>query len=285
MSIKVCDIAGNVLFASTRSSVKDAVAEAISRGADLYGANLRRVDLRGVDLRGAYLRGADLRGADLRGANLDVAYLGGANLRGANLGGAYLCRANLGGADLDVANLGGADLGGADLRGAYLGGADLRGANLGGADLRSVNLRGAGLGGADLGRVDLRGVDLRGADLRGAKNVDLAIARSRILPDEGEVIGWKKARGDSIVKLRIPHGAKRSHGSGRKCRAERAEVIAIYDESGAEIETAISNFDPEFEYRTGTTVTLPEPFDDDMWNECSSGIHFYITRIEAENHL
>lgn len=25
--------------------------------------------------------------------------------------------------------------------------------------------------------------------------------------------------------------------------------------------------------------------DTDMWNECSSGIHFYITRIEAENHV
>ena len=139
-------------------------------------------------------------------------------------------------------------------------------------------------GGADLGGADLGGAYLRGANLRGAKNADLAIAQTRILPD-GDLIGWKKCVGARIVKLRIPADAKRTHASGRKCRAERAEVLAIYDSSGDEMTTATSLHDRGFHYNVGQAVVPIAPFDEDMWNECASGIHFYITRAEAENHV
>ena len=36
--------------------------------------------------------------------------------------------------------------------------------------------------------------------------------------------------------------------------------------------------------RTGKIVKPREPFSEDRWDECASGIHFYLTRIEAENH-
>jgi len=110
---------GTVMFTSAATILKDAVIEAVSKRADLYGADLRGADLYGADLRGANLYGADLRGANLRGANLY-----GADLCGAKLYGADLCGAKLYGADLRGADLRGADLYGADLRGA-----DLRGAN------------------------------------------------------------------------------------------------------------------------------------------------------------
>lgn len=137
--------------------------------------------------------------------------------------------------------------------------------------------------GADLGGADLRGAYLGGADLGGAKNADLAIARTRILPD-GDLIGWKKSKEGHIVKLRIPADARRTHGVGRKCRAERAEVVAIYAGSD-EVATAQSCYDPKFQYVAGAVVTPREPFNDDMWKECASGIHFYITRPEAEAHI
>ena len=38
----------------------------------------------------------------------------------------------------------------------------------------------------------LCGADLRGADLSGANHVKLSIAKTSILPDEGDIIGWKK---------------------------------------------------------------------------------------------
>jgi hypothetical protein len=209
---------------------------------------------------GAYLnlRGADLRGAYLRGAYLSGAYLSGADLRGADLRGA----------DLSGAYLRGADLSGAYLSGAYLSGADLRGADLSGAYLRGADLRGA----------HLRGAYLSGADLRGAKGAELAIASTRILPD-GDLIGWKKCREGVIVKLRIPADAKRSSAFGRKCRAEYADVLEVF---GAELGVTDAH-GPKTEYRAGKRVT-PDRFDDNWQEECSGGIHFYITRLEAESH-
>ena len=208
-------------------------------------------------LYGANLYGADLRGADLYGANLYGANLYGANLRGADLRGA---------------NLRGANLYGAYLRGAYLRGANLRGANLRDANLRDANLYGA---------------DLRGADLYGANLPELAIAKTSILPDEGDIIGWKKAYVDDttpvIVKLLIPSDAQRSNATGRKCRASKARVLDLQDKQGNSLPpdtTALSEYDTDFTYKTGETVQV-ENFDTDRWNECAPGIHFFITRIEA----
>ena len=177
----------------------------------------------------------------------------------------------------------------ANLRSADLQSADLRSANLQSANLRSANLQSANLRWADLRSVDLRSADLQWADLRwanlqSAENAGLAIAQTRILPDEGPVIGWKKARDGRIVKLRIPSRADRSHAAGRKCRSSQAKVLAIYNPDGTAATEAFSTHDAAFRYAVGEIVTPTEPFDPDMWNECASGIHWYITRAEAEAH-
>ena len=161
----------------------------------------------------------------------------------------------------------------ANLSGAYLSDANLSGANLSGAYLSDANLSGANLSGAYL-----RGAHLSGAYLRDAKGADLAIAMTRITP-EGSIIGWKKCRGGVIVKLRIPEDAKRSHAFGRKCRAQFADVLEVI---GGEV--GISMHDGKTEYRTGQRVT-PDSFDEDWTDECSNGVHFYLTKLEAENHL
>ena len=116
-----------------------------------------------------------------------------------------------------------------------------------------------------------------GANLRGADGADLAIAMTRILPD-GDLVGWKKCRDGVIVKLRIPAEAKRSHAFGRKCRAEFADVLEVI---GAEV--GISSHDDKTEYRTGQRVT-PDSFDENWMEECSHGVHFFITRLEAEDY-
>lgn len=53
-------------------------------------------------------------------------------------------------------------------------------------------LHGADLHGADLRDADLYGADLRDANLRDANHVKLSIAKISILPNEGDIIGWKK---------------------------------------------------------------------------------------------
>jgi hypothetical protein len=81
-----------------------------------------------------------------------------------------------------------------------------------------------------------------------------------------------------IVKLLIPEAAKRSHAFGRKCRAEYADVLEVI---GAEV--GISRHDNKTEYRVGSRVT-PDSFDENWMDECSHGVHFFISRIEAENY-
>jgi len=231
---------------------------------DSLDSGLRmRAALEKATASGAYLRDANLRGAYLRGANLRDA-----NLRGAYLRDANLRDANLSSADLSGANLRGAYLRDADLSGAYLRDANLRDANLSSANLRDANLRGA----------YLRDADLSGAYLRGANNVDTAIAMTRILP-EGTLIGWKKLRDGVIAKLMIPEYAKRSHAFGRKCRAEFAEVLELH---GAEV--GYSQHDSTFVYRVGDVVK-PDLWSEDWQEECANGIHFFITRLEAEQYV
>ena len=228
--------------------------------ADLSGVDLEYADLDGADLRDANLSGADLRGADLRNANLWYADLRGADLRDASLG----C------ADLGYADLGGANLSGADLE--Y---ADLRDADLRGADLGHANLYGADFSGADLG-----GANLWSTDLSCVKNIFFPMA----CPEKGSFIAFKKA-GCYIIELFIPSNAKRCSATSRKCRCSKAKVISITTPSGdkTNITEVHSNYDPNFIYKLGEYVEVKN-FDDNRWNECSTGIHFFITRQEAVNY-
>ena len=171
--------------------------------------------------------------------------------------------------------------------------ADLRGADLCGANLHGANLHGANLSDADLRGADLSGADLSDADLRGANHVQLSIAKTSILPDEGDIIGWKKAWTDGtmlpksvIVKLLIPADAQRSNATGRKCRASTARVLDLQDKQGNSLPsdtTAYSSYDADFTYKKGETIHV-EDFDTNRWKECAPGIHFFITRIEAAEY-
>ena len=153
--------------------------------------------------------------------------------------------------------------------------ADLRGADLRGADLQGADLQGAYLQGAYL-----QGADLQGADLQGAKNIEWVEAVTSILP-EGNIIGWKKCR-EGIVKLLIPAKAKRSNASGRKCRAEYAIDKGHFTFEGKRTRKDFtSQYDSDFVYKVGETIK-PGDFDKCRWNECSSGVHFFITKHEAE---
>jgi len=209
----------------------------------------------------ATLSGADLRRADLRQANLS-----GENLSGADLSGADLRRANLRQANLSWANLSGADLSWADLRRADLSGADLRRADLRQADLRQANLNGA---------------DLSGAILTNVKYNENTAFFALCCPEEGSFIGFKKA-GGKIIKLLIPEDSKRSSATTRKCRCSKAKVLSITEIDGSEsgITEICSDLDESFIYKVGEEVSVSH-FDKNRWNECSTGIHFFITRDEA----
>lgn len=259
------------------------------RDANLYGANLYRADLRNTDLSEA-----DLRNTNLQYANLYFANLLGASLFEANLSNAKLYKTNLYSTNLRYANLRETDLYGVNLCEANLSYADLRKADLSDAELRNTifskailcgaNLCGANLYGAYFFDADLHDVKLFCANLDNAyfynaRNIPHNIPLN--CPSDGAFIGWKKC-GKYLIKLEIPEDAKRSSATTRKCRCDKAKVLGIYDLEGNltdKLNIANDNY-AYINYIVGETV-YPDWFDEDRWNECSHGIHFFINKQDA----
>ena len=168
-------------------------------------------------------------------------------------------------------NLSYADLGFTDLRDVYLGGADLRSANL-----QHVNLSGA----------DLRLANLSYANLNGAK-IDYPMN----IPD-GEFIAWKKIyrkrqKDYVIVKLKILADSKRSRATSDKCRCDKALVLGFETLEGESLKRTkqVTNYNYEkCTYKVGEII-YPDEWDDNRWNECSHGIHFFIDRQSAVEHV
>ena len=211
-----------------------------------------------ANLRGANLCGADLSETNLREANLYKANLREANLNKANLNEADLCEANLCEADLRGANL---------IR------ANLCGANLCGANLCGANLIRADLNEADLSGANLCGANLYGANLCGVKGS--LYRKGKILTED--IIGYKKCKNDVIITLEIPRGAIVFSINGDKCRTNKAKVIAI---DGSDRAFAIIRY---MSYYIGDEFNIYD-FDCQYNEECAKGIHFFMTREEAESY-
>jgi hypothetical protein len=153
--------------------------------------------------------------------------------------------------------------------------ADLSNADLSYANLSCANLSCANLSNANLSYANLRGANLSYADLSGAK-----LPNHQIVPEIGAFIGFKKLRNGVVATLQIIEDAKRLNSIGsRKCRCDKAVVLAL--SQGVE---GRSQHIHDFIYRVGETVVPREPFNNDIRKECASGIHFFITREEAEKY-
>ena len=187
-------------------------------------------------------------------------------------------RADLSNKILYEANLRRADLRNADFREASLFGADLRYANLSGADLRDANLCKANLRGANLRGAKLQNTDIVCAVISEDTKIDYPIA----CPETGSFIGYKKAGCEKIVKIQICEDAKRSSATTKKCRCSKALVLAIENIDGSDsgLQEIASGFDHCFVYRIGEIVEVLD-FDDNRWNECAPGIHFFTDRQDA----
>jgi hypothetical protein len=182
--------------------------------------------------------------------------------------------ANLRDADLCDADLRDADLCDADLRDADLRNANLRDADLRDADLRNANLRNANLRNANLRNANLRNANLRDEDLDKVRHLH------QIIPEEGDFIAWKKLGNGAIAKLLIPEKAKRTCNlKNRKCRAEFVKVLSI-ERNGEDVKEE-HGWRGSFIYKVGK-IAKADSFDDDIRQDCSNGIHFFVTRREAE---
>lgn len=173
--------------------------------------------------------------------------------------------------------------------------------NLVNSNFISCSLTNVNLAGANLSRSEIRDCEL--------KNIIISSYTSFYslqCPEEGSFIGFKKANifvpdtlGDYIVtnmnigsphpviiKLQITEDSLRSSATSRKCRCSKAKVLSISYLDGTECSEgtiAHSQYDFDFTYKVGDVLEVKD-FNEDRWEECATGIHFFITREEAVNY-
>ena len=192
------------------------------------------------------------------------------DLRHVDLRGRNLTSVNLSYADLSYASLSCADL-------SY---ADLIDTDLFHVDLSCTNLSNANLNGADLSATNFNNANLKYANLKDIKYNECTSFFFFFFPEEGSLIGYKNAS-YKIVKLLITEDAKRSSATTRKCRCSKAKVLSITNIGNTEEYNEVISFhDKSFVYKVGEIVEVKD-FDENRWNECSTGIHFFLTREEA----
>lgn len=274
----------------------------------LYGANLSGSDLTGADFSGANMSQANLSGAKINNAHFKKAYMRGATLTGAminrstfdgaylynasfmnatifhtHMSGAYITNAVITDASLYAVLMDGADLSRASFKGSKLGHVNMRMANLQSAKFTSscitenccferAHLTNATFTSASISKdTSFDFADLHGCEFDGDEKNRLG----RIL--DRPVTGYKKSREGDIVTLEIPKGAIVFSINNNKCRTNIAKVV---DTDGKPELSSI--FDKEFKYRVGDEIAPIGEFEL-MYNvECAPGIHFFLTREEAE---
>ena len=220
---------------------------------DFKKLDLSGLDLSKLDLSNAVLFHCDLKYCNLKYANLEYADLSHCDLRFA---------------DLSYANLHNVDLSYSCLYRAYLCNADLEGASLYYANLSKATLSNAKLSNAKLAYADLSHTLL---------SEEEQIRTGIILKEP--MIGYKKCECNKIVTLEIPKGAIVFSINNDQCRTNKAKVIDI--SNGERI--VYSDYDDSFAYELGKEIEI-DNFDLRYNVKCTTGIHFYRTREEAEKY-
>lgn len=157
--------------------------------------------------------------------------------------------------------------------------------DLTGANFRDTKLNNGCLQDSELQYASFDHYLMYNCDLRTTKNLSESTAAKLLVPPEkGRFIAYKKLASESIAMLEIPASAKRSSATTRKCRSSKARVLKIWDDNGKLIDQGYSRHDYDFIYRTGELVEVKD-FDEDRWSECSTGIHFFLTKQEAIDYF
>jgi len=139
---------------------------------------------------------------------------------------------------------------------------------------------------SNLTRADFRNSDLENALFQNANLTGTSFDARPKAPEKGSFVGWKRVydkQGNSVIaELLIPEDAKRvTPLFGRMCRAEFVKVLEL----SPNISFAKCKFYPDRVYRVGEIVHAGF-YDDNVQIGCTlfGGIHFFLTREEAEQH-
>lgn len=183
--------------------------------------------------------------------------------------------------DFRGVNFTGADLKGCSFRNTYFEGTIMEGANLRGADFEGASMRGINLKNTHIEGANFLCAVLEHANLEGVTDDETTRYFRMYCPETGPILGYKKCFNYRIVQLLVPADAKRSSATNNACRCSKAKVLSIksidYKESYTEARSLV---DENFVYRVGEFVEVKD-FDEDRWNDSTTGIHFWLTREEA----
>jgi hypothetical protein len=153
--------------------------------------------------------------------------------------------------------------------------------NFSGSDINKTSLNDSTFRECNFNKTNLENTSMKGCSFKNCTFLDTTFPDFQI-PQGQDLLGYKKVRYGTkgkIVTLLIPKQAKRTACLiSRKCRAEYAIVL-----KGAG-RPCRSSFNWNFIYKNGETVKPRYPYNPDPTQECTSGIHFFITREEAEDY-
>ncbi len=159
---------------------------------------------------------------------------------------------------------------------------DLHGANFENANMRTGSFRYC-----DMGECNIKGANLYGAVLEFA-NLEGIISDENTqwfrlhCPEKGAFLGYKKCVNNRMVQLLIPADAKRTSATLNSCRCNKAKVLTIKSFDFKEnFDEAWSLVDENFVYRKGEWVEVKN-FNENRWQDSTTGIHYWLTREEAE---
>lgn len=280
---------------------------------DLSGADLRHFTFSNVNFKNAFLKdtnfsGSTFRFVNFKNANLIRSKLVGCDFHNCSFDNAFMYECELSKSSAENTSFKDAVIKDAILKGVkfkynVFWGTSFLGSNLEYSDLscsvfKFVDLRRCNLERSDMTTSDFMDTNFTRANLKDAKlngcnfyavcDLDKSEGKNNYI--EGKVltdniIGYKKCRNDIIVTLEIPRGAIVFSINGTKCRTNKVKVIAIdgadraYSKRSIYSKHSITNC--YMSYYVGDEITIYD-FDCKYNEECSEGIHFFLTREEAE---
>lgn len=277
-------------------------------------------DLSGVDFYAASITGCSFILCRMNEIELKNSYINGTEFNGCSMYKADFSNATVGECRIDCeldsvnfqfAKLFSTSMDKLTMTGCLFNNATLRCCNFFDSDIVSCDFSKSDLWNSSLIKATIKDTIFSGADIKGASfsrayldecigldeaNIDEGTSGiGAYCPAEGGFIAWKKIldvdipKSDSfhsrelLCKLFIPEDAKRSSATTYKCRCSKAKVLDITDlEETTHYEKGYS-MRGNVEYVVGRYVT-PDAWDDNRWNECSQGIHFFLDKEMAKKY-
>lgn len=272
--------------------------------ADFSECNLNKFDFTNMDLRFAIFRyasliqskfiktklmGADFSCADLHGSKFRESSIQCANFESSNMDNTSLKKVNGNSANFSFTLFKSVLISHSVLKNAIFTGSNMPYASFNSVLFTNSIFYNTELVMAKIINSDINGVIFTGANLEKSiiqnnKINNETTGLAMVCPEEGSFIGYKKAK-NNIVVLEITRDAKRCSSTTLKCRCSKAKVLRIEDlnDKISVIKSIPSDYDQNFIYEVGKIVEVPD-FDENRWNECSNGIHFFINKEVAKNY-